>query len=45
MLVRSGELTKEEASAMLEEDRKQYASVDPELKDRFYQRIAKIEFH
>ena len=45
VLVRSGELTKEEASAMLEEDRKQYASVDPELKDRFYQRIAKMEFH
>lgn len=45
VLVRSGELTKEEASAMLEEDRKQYASVDPELRDRFYQRIAKIEFH
>lgn len=45
VLVRCGELTKEEASAMLEKDREQYAFVDPELKERFHKRIAKVEFH
>lgn len=39
VLVRSGELTKQEAAEMLDEDRRRYSAVDPELSERFYGRI------
>ena len=39
VLVRRGELTKEEASAILEDDRKVYSDVDPKLREDFKERI------
>ncbi|MDO5134877.1 MAG: hypothetical protein Q4D55_02385 [Eubacteriales bacterium] len=39
VLVRGGQLTREEAEAMLLEDRERYSEVDPELSKRFYDRI------
>lgn len=40
VLVRLGELTKEEAADILEKDRAFYQEVDEDLKNRFYERIA-----
>lgn len=40
VMVRRGELTKEAAAEILEGDRKLFTEVDPELKKRFYERIA-----
>ena len=39
VLVRQGELTKEEASAILEEDKKAYSKIDSKLKEEFRKRI------
>lgn len=39
VLVRSGELTKEEASAILEKDKQEYSKIDPKLKEEFKKRI------
>lgn len=39
VLVRTGELTKEQASAILEDDTKRYKEVDRQLEGRFYSRI------
>lgn len=39
VLVRSGELTKEEAKEMLDHDRETYCVADPEISQRFYERI------
>ena len=39
VLVRSGEMTKEEAALELEKDREKYSVVDLKLKEEFYDRI------
>lgn len=39
VLVRSGEMDKEEAAEILAEDMKIYTEADPELKEKFYERI------
>ena len=38
VLVREGEMTKEEAAEVLEKDRQMYAEVDPEMRKRFEER-------
>lgn len=43
VLVRSGEMTKEEAATELETDRARYTEVDPELEKRFYERILEVK--
>ncbi|MDO4275481.1 MAG: 7-cyano-7-deazaguanine synthase [Eubacteriales bacterium] len=43
VLVRRGELTKEEASAVLEEDRKRYSEIDPKLRAHFNKRISPLK--
>ena len=40
VLVREGDMTLEEARAMLEEDREHYTHVDPALREKFNQRIS-----
>ncbi|MDC7290319.1 7-cyano-7-deazaguanine synthase [Blautia schinkii] len=40
VLVRRGELTKEEASAILKDDKKRYKKIDRQLEGRFYNRIS-----
>ena len=39
MEVRRGRISKEEAAQILEKDREHYSEVDPELVQRFYDRI------
>lgn len=43
VLVRSGEMTKEEAAAELKADQERYTNVDPELEARFYERILEVK--
>lgn len=44
VLVREGDLTKEEAGAILEADRKHYETADPALMERFHKRISPVKF-